>query len=56
MISYELRLADIGVSLEKEKAKLNQIEEQMAVQEKILTSAGISQLTIVKPKISSRDS
>lgn len=45
MISYELRLADIGISLEKEKAKLSQIEEQMAVQEKILTSADISQLT-----------
>jgi len=45
MISYELKLGDVRISLKKEEAKLNQIKVQMAAQEKILTSADISQLT-----------
>jgi len=45
MMGYELRLADVGISLKKEEAKLSQIKRQMAIQEKILTSTDISQLT-----------
>jgi len=45
MVSYELRLADVEISLKKEEAKVSQIKRQMAIQEKILTSTDISQLT-----------
>ena len=45
IMSYELRLADVGISLKKEEAKVSQIKRQMAIQEKLLTSADISQLT-----------
>ena len=45
MMSYELKLGDVRISLKKAEAKLSQIKREMAAQEKILASADISQLT-----------
>jgi len=45
MMSYELKLGDVRISLKKAEAKLSQIKREMVAQEKILASADISQLT-----------
>jgi len=45
MMSYELKLGDVRISLKKAEAKLSQIKREMAAQEKILASADIGQLT-----------